>query len=56
MTAEKPNEKLPSSTDPAENNFVSFDADSCIDSIKRPEKKYARKTSQQLQQIAKKVN
>ena len=40
-------EKLPSSIDPAGNNFVSFDIDNCINNIRRSEKKNAKKTSQQ---------
>ena len=39
MTAEKSVEKSPSSTDPADNNFVSFDVDNSINNIRRSEKK-----------------
>ena len=55
MTTEKSVEKLPSSTDPAENNFVSSDVDIYIDNIRRSEKKNAEKTSQESQQIAKRL-
>ena len=53
MSAEKSNGKLPSSTDPANNNFVSSDVDNCINNIRRPEKMNAKKISHQSQQIAK---
>ena len=43
MTAEKSNEKLPSSTDTADNNFVSSDVDNCINNIRRSGKKNAQK-------------
>ena len=46
-------EKLPSSTDPADNNFVSSDVDNWINNIRRSEKKNAKKTLQQSQQIKK---
>ena len=39
MTAEKFDENLPSSTDPADNNFASSDVDNCINNIRRSEKK-----------------
>ena len=39
MTADKSVKKLPSSTDPADNNFVSFDADNCINNFRTSEKK-----------------
>ena len=55
MTTEKSVEKLLSSTDPAENNFVSSDVDICINNIRRSEKKNAKKTSQESQQIAKRL-
>ena len=55
VTTEKSVEKLPSSTDPAENNFVSSDVDICINNIRRSEKKNAKKTSQESQQIAKRL-
>ena len=44
MTAEKSDENLPSSTDPADNNFVSSDVNNCINNIRRSEKK-AKRTS-----------
>ena len=55
MTAGKSVEKLPSSTDPVDNNFVSSDVDICINNIRRSEKKNAKKTSQESQQIAKRL-
>ena len=45
LSAKKSVEKLPSSTDPAANNFVSSNVDNCINNIRRSEKKNARKTS-----------
>ena len=39
MTAEKFVEKLPSSTGPAENNFVSSNVDNCINNFRRSVKK-----------------
>ena len=42
MTAEKSFEKLPPSADPADNNFVSSDADNFINKIRRSEKKALR--------------
>ena len=39
VTDEKSVEKLPSSTDPANNNFVSSDVDNCINNIRKSEKK-----------------
>ena len=53
MSGEKSVEKLPSSTDPADNNFVSSDVDNCINNIRRSEKENAKKTSQQSQRITK---
>ena len=46
---------LPSSTDPADSYFVSSDVDYCINNIRRSEKKNAKKTSQQSQQITKRL-
>ena len=43
ITAEKFAEKLPSSKDPADKNFVSSDVDNCIKNFKRSEKKNAKK-------------
>ena len=54
MAAKKPNEDLQLSKDPTNNNFVSSDADNCINNIRKPEKKECQKTSKQSQQIAKK--
>ena len=45
LSAKKSVEKLPSSTDPAANNFVSSNVDNCINNIRRSEKKNAKKTS-----------
>ena len=53
MTAEKSLERFPSSTDPAYNNFVSSDVDIYINNIRRSEKKNARKTLRESQQIVK---
>ena len=55
LSAKKSVEKLPSSTDPADNNFVSSDVDNCINNTRRSEKKNAKKTSQQSQQITKRL-
>ena len=49
LSAKKSVEELPSSSDPDDNNFVSSDVDNCINNIRRPEKKNAKKTSQQSQ-------
>ena len=54
-TAEKSVEKLPSSTDPADNNFIPSDVDNCINNLRRSGKKNAEKTSQQSQQITKRL-
>ena len=53
MTAEKSVEKLPSSTERADNNFVSPDADNCINSIRRSEKKNAKKHSKNFSKLQK---
>ena len=55
LSAKKSVEKLPSSTGPADNNFVSSDVDNCINNTRRSEKKNAKKTSQQSQQITKRL-
>ena len=55
LSAKKSLEKLPPSTDPADNNFVSSDADNCINNTRRSEKKNAKKTSQQSQQVTKRL-
>ena len=55
MTAEKSVEKLPSSTYPADNNFVSSDVDNCINNFRISQKKNAKKTAQQSQQITKRL-
>ena len=71
MTAEKSVEKLPSSRDLADRNFVSSDVDHCINNFRRSEKQNAKKkqtknktkqkqkkqkkVSQQSQQIAKRL-
>ena len=49
MTAKKSVEKLPSSTDPADNNFVSSDVDNCINNSRRSEKQNAEKHLIKLQ-------
>ena len=46
---------MPSRTDPANNNFVSSDVDICINNIGRSEKKNTKKTSQESQQILKRL-
>ena len=51
LSAKRSAEKLPSSTDYANNNFVLSDAGSCINNITRSEKKRIRKTSEQSKQI-----
>ena len=55
LSAKKSVEKLASSTDSANNNFVSSDVDNCINNTRRSEKKNAKKTSQQSQQITKRL-
>ena len=55
ITAEKSVEKLPSSTDHADNNFVPSDVDNCINNFRRSGKTDAKKTSQQSQQITKRL-
>ena len=55
MTAEKSVEKLPSSTDSADNKFVSSDVDIYINNFRRSDKKNAKKTSQQSQLITKRL-
>ena len=51
----KANEKLPSSTHSADNNFCSFDVGNCINDVRRSIKKNAKQTWQQYQQIAKRL-
>ena len=46
MTAKKSNGKIPSSTDPADNNFVSRNVDNYIINTRRPETKNTKTTSQ----------
>ena len=55
LSAKKSVEKLPSSTDPVDNNFVSSNVDNCINNTRRSEKKNAKKISQQSQQITKRL-
>ena len=56
LSAKKSFEELPSSTDPADNNFVSSEVDNCINNIRRSEiKKNTKKASQQSQQITKRL-
>ena len=45
MTAKNFVEKLPSSTDSADNNSVSSDVDNCTNNYRRSGKKNAKKTS-----------
>ena len=49
MTAEKSAEKLPSSTDPPDNNFISSNVDNCINNSRRSEKQNAKKYLSKLQ-------
>ena len=51
MTAEKSVEKLPSSTEPADINFVSSDVDNCINSFRRSEKQCKRKHRNNLSKL-----
>ena len=55
LSAKKSVEKLPSSADLADNNFVSSDVDNCINNTRRSEKKNAQKLSQKSQQITKRL-
>ena len=48
MTADKSVKKLPSSTDPADNNFVSFDADNCINNFRTSEKKEKKNSKENI--------
>ena len=49
LSTKKSVEKLPSSTEPADNNFVSSDVGNCINNTRKFEKKKDKKTSQQSQ-------
>ena len=51
MTAEKSVEKLPSSTDPADSNYVSSDVGNCINNIRRSEKNHAKKHRNNLSKL-----
>ena len=51
MTNEKSDEKLPTNTDLADNNFVLSDVENCINNIRRSEKRNSSKS----QQIAKRL-
>ena len=53
MTAEKSVEKLPSSTDPADNNFVSTDVNNCINNFRISAKQNARKHRHSLSKLQK---
>ena len=55
LSAKKSVEKLPPSTDPADNKFVLSDVDNCFNNTRRSEKKNAKKTSQQSQQTTKRL-
>ena len=55
MAAKKSDEKLLSSTDPADNNLASSDVNNCINNTRRSKTKNAKKTWQQSQQIAKRL-
>ena len=49
MTAEKSAEKLPSSTDLPDNNFISSNVDNCINNSRRSEKQNAKNYLSKLQ-------
>ena len=51
VTAEKSVEKLPSSTELADINFVSSDVDNCINSFRRTEKQCKRKHRNNLTKL-----
>ena len=53
MTAEKSVEKLPSGTDPADNNFVSSDVNNCINNLRISAKQNARKHRHSLSKLQK---
>ena len=53
LSAKKSVEKLPSSTDPADNNFVSSDVDNCINNTRRSEKKNDKKYRNSLNKLQK---
>ena len=56
LSTKKSVKKLPSSTNPADNNFVSSDIDNCINNTRRSEKKNDKKiSSQQSEQITKRL-
>ena len=51
LSVKKSIEKLPSSTDPADNNFVSSDVDNCFNNIRRSERKNAKKHCNSLTKL-----
>ena len=53
MTAKKSAEKLPSSTEPTDNSFVLSDEDSCINNIRRSEKRMLKKHGDNLSKLHK---
>ena len=53
LSAKRSVEKLPSSTDPADNNFVSSDVDNCINVTRRSEKKNDKKYRNNLSKLQK---
>ena len=53
MTTEKSVVKLPSSIDPADNNFVPSDVDNCINNIGRSEKRMLKKHCKNLSKLQK---
>ena len=55
LSAKKSVEKLPSSTDPADNNFVSSDVDNCINNTRRSEKKNDKKKNRKISANYKKI-
>ena len=55
LSAKKSVEKLPSSTDPADNNFFLSDVDNCINNTRRSEKKNDKKKNRKISANYKKI-
>ena len=47
-TAEKSDEKLPSSTDPTDNNFISTDVRNCINILKKSKRRTLKEHGKNL--------
>ena len=47
-TAKKSGEKLPSSTDPADNNFILTDVNNCINILKKSKRRTLKKYGKNL--------